>query len=415
MNIKKNKYLVLFITILIFGIYFFGFYNGIKRTFPYKILSNINKDIKKIINKKTIELSKIDKSNCSTNEIFQCFKLPKAISFNNSSDLNNFIFDWQKIEVNNLKKLAYFKFETDKIFYLNQDDEKFLSKINLNEKNFDNAINGGIKQIFQMNDKYYAYVGYSNKDCTLLSIFEFPNGKKITDFPCLPAEFDQLDLNNTGGAFLEYNNLNFLTTGTPTTFNKKINDLAQDDDSPYGKVLTIEIDEKNNFNYKIFSKGHRNPQGISLIDDKIFSVEHGPRGGDELNIIYKNENYGWPLFSLGSTYELDEIPNGNLSNNEFFREPIFSFTPSIATSSIEKCPNLYQQYYKPYKCIAISSLRTNAIYLVLMSDNLDKVINYEKIEFESRIRKFKFYDDLLVAGTDYHGVIIGKISKLTNN
>ena len=50
-----------------------------------------------------------------------------------------------------------------------------------------------------------------------------------------------------------------------------------------------------------------------------------------------------------------------------------------------------------------------------MSDNLDKVINYEKIEFESRIRKFKFYDDLLVAGTDYHGVIIGKISKLTND
>ena len=94
--------------------------------------------------------------------------------------------------------------------------------------------------------------------------------------------------------------------------NKKINDLAQDDDSPYGKVLTIEIDEKNNFNYKIFSKGHRNPQGISLIDDKIFSVEHGPRGGDELNIIYKNENYGWPLFSLGSTYELDEIPNNPL-------------------------------------------------------------------------------------------------------
>ena len=73
MDIKKNKYLVLFITILIFVIYFFGFYNGIKRTFPYKILSNINKDIKKNLNKKTKELSKIDKSNCSTNEIFQCF------------------------------------------------------------------------------------------------------------------------------------------------------------------------------------------------------------------------------------------------------------------------------------------------------------------------------------------------------
>ena len=103
------------------------------------------------------------------------------------------------------------------------------------------------------------------------------------------------------------------------------------------------------------------------------------------------------------------------SNNKFFREPIFSFTPSIGIGSIEKCPNLYQQYYKPYKCIAIASLRTKAIYLVLMSDSLDKVINYEKIEFTSRIRKFKFYDDLLVAATDYDGVIFGKISKLTND
>ena len=414
MDIKKNKYLVLFITILIFVIYFFGFYNGIKRTFPYKILSNINKDIKKILNKKTKELSKIDKSNCSTNEIFQCFKLPQEISFDNSSDLNNFIFDWQIIEISNLKKLAYFKFETDKLFYLNQDDEKYLSKINLNDKNFDNVRHGGIKQIFQMNNKYYAYVGYKKENCTLLSIFEYPNGKKITDFPCLPAELDQLDLNSTGGAFLEYNNLNFLTIGTPTTFNKTINDLAQSDDSPYGKVLTIEIDEKNNFNYKIFSKGHRNPQGIVAAHDKIFSVEHGPRGGDELNIIYKDGNYGWPLYSLGSTYQLDEIPNGNLSNNKFFREPIFSFTPSIGISSVEKCPSLYQQYYKPYKCIAIASLRANAIYLVLMSDSLDKVINYEKIEFTSRIRKFKFYDDLLVAATDFDGVIFGKIDKLTN-
>ena len=141
------------------------------------------------------------------NEIFLCFKLPKKISFNNSSDLNNFIFDWQKVEINDLKKLAYFKFENDKLFYLNQDDEKYLSKINLNDENFDNVRHGGIKQIFKMNDKYYAYVGYKKKNCTLLSIFEYPNGKKITDFPCLPAELDQLDLNNTGGAFLEYNNL----------------------------------------------------------------------------------------------------------------------------------------------------------------------------------------------------------------
>lgn len=411
-NLKKN-YKILTSLLIILLVYFLGFYFGVKRTFPYQILHNVKEDIKKIINKKIVEISPIDESDCSVNEIFHCYNLPQEITFSNSNDLNNFILDWQQIKITKLKKLAYFKFDKNKLYFLNQDDEKFLSKINLDDKNFDNIINGGIKQIFKMNDRFYAYVGYRNKNCALVSIFEYPGGERITDFPCLPEELDLVDLNGTGGAYLEYNNLNLLTIGTPTAKSEKIDSLAQKDNSPYGKLLSINIDQENKFDYKIFSKGHRNPQGIINAHENIFAVEHGPRGGDELNIIFENGNYGWPLYSLGSHYSLKEISKEGSSNENLFYGPLFSFVPSIGISAVEKCPRIYEEYYKPYKCIAVGSMRAQAIYFLLMNENLNRVINYEKIQFPSRIRKFKFYDNLLIAGTDFDGVIIGEISKLT--
>ena len=52
----------------------------------------------------------------------------------------------------------------------------------------------------------------------------------------------------------------------------------------------------------IFSKGHRNPQGLIVLEEVILETEHGPKGGDEINkIIYKG-NYGWPISSYGEKY-----------------------------------------------------------------------------------------------------------------
>ena len=74
------------------------------------------------------------------------------------------------------------------------------------------------------------------------------------------------------------------------------------DDSDIGKILFINLD-----NYKkiIFSKGHRNPQGLLNIDNKnILSTEHGPYGGDEINKIIFGKNYGWPIFLWFSLFIL---------------------------------------------------------------------------------------------------------------
>jgi len=64
--------------------------------------------------------------------------------------------------------------------------------------------------------------------------------------------------------------------------------------------------EDTDLDVKIFTLGHRNPQGFTKINDSFFSVEHGPKGGDELNKIIKDKNYGWPTVSYGTQYVYDE-------------------------------------------------------------------------------------------------------------
>ena len=273
--------------------------------------------------------------------------------------------------------------------------------------------NTGIKNIFNIDDKYYAYVGYVKDDCALITIFEYPSGEKKIDFPCLPGELEKVDMNGSGGAFIRFNDKLLLTTGTPTSESRIIRELAQNNDSPYGKILEIFFNKENQIKYKIYSKGHRNPQGALSNYNNIFAVEHGPRGGDELNIIFRDKNYGWPLYSLGSHYNLEKITKETFDEKDDFVSPVFSFVPSIGISGVEKCPKMYAEYYKPLKCAAISSMRAMSIYLMLFDPSLKKIVNYEKLEFNSRIRKFEFDGDTLIAGTDFDGIIIGKLNRIT--
>ena len=59
--------------------------------------------------------------------------------------------------------------------------------------------------------------------------------------------------------------------------------------------------------FEIHSKGHRNAQGLLVMNDIILSTEHGPRGGDEINRIYYKKNYGWPIASYGNSYNNNSL------------------------------------------------------------------------------------------------------------
>ncbi len=114
--------------------------------------------------------------------------------------------------------------------------------------------------------------------------------------------------------------------------------LAQDLKRPNGKIYRLNLDgsipEDNPFLQRglpaIWSWGHRNPQALTLRPgtDELWSTEHGPRGGDELNQIRKGLNYGWPVITHGMNY--NGSPITPLQEKEGMESPVFHWTPSIA-------------------------------------------------------------------------------------
>jgi glucose/arabinose dehydrogenase len=85
----------------------------------------------------------------------------------------------------------------------------------------------------------------------------------------------------------------------------------------------------------IFSYGHRNPQGIDIhpVTRQIWTNEHGPRGGDEINIVEKGNNYGWPVITYGINSDGTIITNEKAK--EGMQQPVFQWTPSIGPSSMK--------------------------------------------------------------------------------
>lgn len=84
----------------------------------------------------------------------------------------------------------------------------------------------------------------------------------------------------------------------------------------------------------IFSYGHRNPQGLVLHPGtgELWDHEHGPRGGDEINIVRKGKNYGWPVITFGINYDLTKITDETARPG--MEQPLYQWTPSIAPSGM---------------------------------------------------------------------------------
>jgi glucose/arabinose dehydrogenase len=87
----------------------------------------------------------------------------------------------------------------------------------------------------------------------------------------------------------------------------------------------------------IWSYGHRNAQGLAIDprDGTIYSTEHGPRGGDELNLILKGHNYGWPIITHGMNYDGTPMTPDSKTHEDGMDQPITYWTPSIATSGLD--------------------------------------------------------------------------------
>ena len=121
-------------------------------------------------------------------------------------------------------------------------------------------------------------------------------------------------------------------------------DRAQELDDPAGSIVRLHDDgrvpEDNPFvgtagaRPELYSVGHRNPQGMTLeaATGRIYAIEHGPKGGDELNLIEPGVNYGWPVITHGKSYMGFKIGEG--TRKEGMAQPVHYWVPSISPSGL---------------------------------------------------------------------------------
>jgi len=143
----------------------------------------------------------------------------------------------------------------------------------------------------------------------------------------------------------------------------------------------------------IWSYGHRNPQGLVLhpVSREIWEAEHGPKGGDEINIVTKGHNYGWPVITYGRNYSGTII--SKYTHKEGMDQPVFHWTPSIAVCGIT--------FYKGNKFpewnnnLLATSLKFERLHRVEM-DGLKMVKDEIIYEAGSRVRDVEIGPDGLI-------------------
>lgn len=135
-----------------------------------------------------------------------------------------------------------------------------------------------------------------------------------------------------------------------------------------------------------FTYGNRNPQGMAIHPEtgEVWIHEHGPKGGDEVNIIEKGANYGWPVISYGVNYSGTSFTE--ITEKEGMKQPIYYWVPSIAPCGMDFVTS--DRYPDWKNQLLVGSLKFNYVELLKFEDN--KVINRIKIaEDVGRVRNVK--------------------------
>ena len=188
---------------------------------------------------------------------------------------------------------------------------------------------------------------------------------------------------------------------------------SQDGTVAYGKIIEIDLES---IEARIFAKGIRNPQGL-LIDTegRIWETEHGPRGGDELNLIEQGENYGWPDVSYG-TGRMVWLPKPGEGRHVGFRAPVYAWVPSIGISNLIQIGSQPLQWSGDF---LVSSLKGVTLFRLRVIEG--RVVVSEPIQIGQRVRDLQQLDDgrILILADDARFVeisILGtqiKIASLT--
>ncbi len=200
-------------------------------------------------------------------------------------------------------------------------------------------------------------------------------------------------------------------------------ELAQDAKTSFGAIVRLNEDGSipadnpslgEGARPELFTKGHRNPQGLAYdaARDILWETEHGPRGGDEINIIKAGVNYGWPFASYGIDYNGARItPFTEYAGTE---QPVKYWTPSIAPSGLAVYTgDLFPDWQGD---LLIGALAGAALHRVDI-DADGKPVGEERylVERAERIRDVRVGPDgaIYLTTEDRGGAPVGKLLRLT--
>ena len=264
-----------------------------------------------------------------------------------------------------------------------------------------------LKDILIVNEKIYiSYTEEIEKDCWNTSIiygdmnYEDINFKRLfSSKECVHSEKNidnEFNAHQSGGKIVNFDDNHILIS----IGDYRERHLAQDIKSVFGKIIKLNTD---NGNYEIISMGHRNPQGLFFDKESnfILETEHGPAGGDEINLIdvtqinkNKIQNYGWAISSAGEHYggkneknkiKYEKYPLYKSHSQHGFIEPLKSFVPSIGISEIVKIES--NRY-------VVSSLIDKSLYFFELN-NSREIISLDRVGVFERIRDLSFSNNKL--------------------
>ena len=276
----------------------------------------------------------------------------------------------------------------------------------------------GIKDLLiHKNKLYISYTNQFEKDCynTSILVSDLSLDKLIfenffTPEICVKTEntYGEFNANQSGGRIISYKNNKLLFS----IGDYKFRDHAQDKSNVMGKIIEIDIETRKS---KIVSMGHRNPQGLYYdnMNDVIISTDHGPQGGDEINInkVYNEnvKNYGWPISSYGEHYggksdlnkkKYEKAPLYKSHKEHGFLEPIKYYDPSIGISEITKIPQSFNGKFTNDFFISSLGYREQinegdcSIHHVRFDKNFTKIIFEDIIPIGGRIRDMIYIKEL---------------------
>jgi hypothetical protein len=171
-----------------------------------------------------------------------------------------------------------------------------------------------------------------------------------------------------------------------------------------GSVLLIEEGRKA----VRISQGHRNGQGLTRDRlGRLWETEHGPRGGDELNLIRSGRDYGWPFVTLGEPYGTnDYVMPQRTGTHVGYTKPKAAWVPSVATSELVQVPQSWTGWTTSVGGDLLMGTLKDQSFWRIRVDRAGRVQERERLEVGHRIRDVEVRTDGSVAATTDDGTLL---------